>query len=79
MASEDKFYGLDGGDPAAEAEDFVVAIKKCAFKERKQRDNDWLCDFAATCFRGEALRWFAKLEMEGPQVVESWKLLQMQF
>ncbi|KIO32906.1 hypothetical protein M407DRAFT_18075 [Tulasnella calospora MUT 4182] len=74
MTSEDiEFHGLGGSDPPAEAEDFIAAIKKCAFRESRQRDNDWLCDFAATCIR---VRWFAKLEMEDPQVVESWKLLQ---
>ncbi|KAG8953802.1 hypothetical protein FRC04_001432 [Tulasnella sp. 424] len=66
----------EGNDPSAEAEGFIAAIKKLAFKERKQRDNDWLCDYTATCLRGEALRWFAKLEMEQPEVVENWKLMQ---
>lgn len=73
---EIEFYGLDGSDPSAEAEGFIAAIKKSAFKERKQRDNDWLCDYTATCLRGEALRWFARLEMEQPEVVENWKLMQ---
>lgn len=53
-----------------------MAIKTRAFEEQKQRDNDWLCDFAATCFRGEALRWFVETEAADSATAENWKLLQ---
>lgn len=42
------------------------------FKAGKLRDNDWIVDFASTCFSGPALRWFESLDT---QVQEDWKLL----
>lgn len=53
-------------------EPFLRAFKKHAFALGKQRDNDWLADFASVCFDGEALRWFESLDEE---VRTDWRVL----
>ncbi|KAG8990364.1 hypothetical protein FRB90_001797 [Tulasnella sp. 427] len=39
----------------------------------KQRDYQWMADYASTCFQGKALRWFSKLDDE---TQGDWKLLE---
>lgn len=63
------FKGLDG----TECEAFIRAVRKAAFSQGKQRDAQWMADFAETCFEGEALRWHQTLSDE---VQTDWKLLQ---
>lgn len=62
------FNGSDG----AEAEDFVTAVRRRAFAEGRQRDQAWMADYAATCLKGNAVRWFQALDRE---VREDWELL----
>ncbi len=52
------FSGID----ATEAEEFIHAVRQRAFSLGKGRDNDWIVDFTAGCFVGEALRWHAELD-----------------
>lgn len=52
------FYGIDGD----EAENFIRTIRKRAHMEGKQRDDEWIADFAAMCFSGNALRWYETLD-----------------
>lgn len=52
------FKGIDG----VEAEEWVCAIRQKALSLRRQRDNDWIADFASTCFVGDALRWYEDLD-----------------
>lgn len=43
-----------------------------AFQQGKQRDDEWVADFAATCFGGEALEWYVDLDEESQT---SWRKL----
>ncbi|KAG8991019.1 hypothetical protein FRB90_001494 [Tulasnella sp. 427] len=52
------FHGIDG----IEAEEWVCAVRQKALSERKQRDDNWIADFASTCFVGDALRWYEDLD-----------------
>ncbi|KAG8928339.1 hypothetical protein FRC01_006094 [Tulasnella sp. 417] len=63
-----KFRGKD----ATECEDFIAAILNHAFTQGKQRDDEWVADFAATCLANDALRWWGGLD---DSVQGSWKLL----
>ncbi|KAG9049008.1 hypothetical protein FS837_011482 [Tulasnella sp. UAMH 9824] len=45
---------------------------KLAFAQGKQRDDQWMADFAATCMADDALAWWSALRED---VQESWKLL----
>lgn len=71
-------YGADSelpkfrGKDAAECEEFIAAILKHAFAQGKQRDDQWMADFAATCLANDAIRWWSLLDEE---VQGSWKLL----
>jgi len=60
------------GDDGAECEAFIGAIRKSALEKGRQRDNDWIADFASSCFVGQALRWFETLD---DSIQGDWKLL----
>lgn len=45
------------GSSAAEAEDFVQAVRRKAWAEEKQFDDKWMAAYAASRMRGQALRW----------------------
>lgn len=59
-----------GAEPVS---DFIRKIKRHAFESEKQRDMEWMADFASLCFADEALRWFAELD---PSVAGDWIRLQ---
>lgn len=62
------FQGID----QTELFEFIYAIRNKAMQQGKQRDDEWLADYAATCCFGEALHWHLGL----PEDVQcSWKLL----
>ncbi|KAG8901063.1 hypothetical protein FRB99_005585, partial [Tulasnella sp. 403] len=42
-------------------EKFIVAVRRKAFAEGKDRDYEWMARFATTCFEGRALRWHIEL------------------
>ncbi|KAG9024727.1 hypothetical protein FS837_005219 [Tulasnella sp. UAMH 9824] len=67
-SDQPQFQGKD----ATECEDFITAIVKLAFAQGKQRDDQWMADFAATCMVNNAMRWWSTLDEE---VQGSWKLL----
>jgi hypothetical protein len=50
------------GTDATEAEEFIHAVRQRAFSLGNGRDNDWIVDFTAGCFVGEALRWHVELD-----------------
>lgn len=60
------------GLPGEPCEEFIRCVRGRAFSEGKQRDNEWICDFASTCFTGRALRWYEELDEE---IQQDWKLL----
>ncbi|KAG9032125.1 hypothetical protein FS837_002797 [Tulasnella sp. UAMH 9824] len=60
------------GQHATECEDFMTAIVRRAFAQGKQRDDQWMADFAATCMVNDAMRWWGALDEE---TQGSWKLL----
>lgn len=62
---------FDGSD-AADCERFFLAVKRRAFAEGKQNDDQWVAQYAATCTPGAALRWYERLDDHGQA---SWKLL----
>lgn len=64
------FHGVDG----VEAEEWVCAVRQKALSLQKQRDNDWIADFASTCFVGDALRWYEDLD---ENVQRDWRKLRL--
>lgn len=64
------FHGIDG----VEAEEWVCAVRQKALSLRRQRDNDWIADFASTCFVGDALRWYEDLD---ESVQKDWRKLRL--
>lgn len=48
-------------------------MKQAAFAKGKQRDPQWMADFASVYFDGEALTWLIEMDME---VAGDWTLLQ---
>ncbi|KAG8985422.1 hypothetical protein FRB90_004713, partial [Tulasnella sp. 427] len=63
------FEGVDG----RECERFIRTVRSRAFSLGKQRDQEWMADFASTCFEGRALRWFSGLDEE---TRGNWRLLE---
>lgn len=55
-----------------ECEDFINAVSRLAFSVGKQRDDNWIAAFAASCLAHDALRWWDSLD---PTVQQSWRLL----
>ena len=53
-------------------EDFVRAVRKHAFSERKARDDEYMADYAMTCLTGDALHWSETLPLD---VRGDWSLL----
>lgn len=60
------------GEDSEECNKFISAVLNYAFTQGKQRDDEWVADFVATCFRDDALRWWTGLN---PHTQESWKQL----
>lgn len=60
------------GGSAEEAEDFIFAVKKHAYTNGKQKDNEWIASFASICFAKRALRWYERLDAE---TRNDWELL----
>lgn len=55
------FDGSRGLDGEPGVEDFISAIRKYSLLKGRYGDNLWTAQFAATCFRGGALRWYEML------------------
>ena len=53
-------------------EDFIRAVRKHGFSEKKARDNEYMADYAMTCFTDDALYWSETLSAE---VQSDWSLL----
>ncbi|KAG8894769.1 hypothetical protein FRB99_001004, partial [Tulasnella sp. 403] len=73
ILSTDKlvFRGTDTND--SECEEFIEAVRRFAFDQGKQHDNQWIVDLVHKSLAGDALRWHITL----PQEVQSdWYLLQ---
>lgn len=51
---------------------FVQCVQRIGFQQGRSKDDEWLAEYAATCFEGDAIVWYAELEDE---VRESWKKL----
>ncbi|KAG9041013.1 hypothetical protein FS837_012846 [Tulasnella sp. UAMH 9824] len=49
------------GSSAAEAEDFVQAVRRKAWAEQRQFDYKWMAAYAAVQMSGQALRWHMSL------------------
>ncbi|KAG8930524.1 hypothetical protein FRC00_001098 [Tulasnella sp. 408] len=62
------FTGLDG----LNCHQFIKAIRENALKEGRQRDYEWMADFASIRFEEEALQWFESL---GDETQSDWRLL----
>lgn len=60
------------GNAEDQVEEFIRQIRAEAFQNGKSRDDEWIADFAGTCFAGNALWWYEGLELE---TQSSWKLL----
>lgn len=60
-----------GGD-ANECEEFVTAVSRLVLSVGRQRDDNWIADFVASCLAHDALRWWDTLD---PSVQQSWKHL----
>lgn len=59
-------YGLSGKGrvrrSSRETQDIINLDNTRAHMEGKQRDDEWIADFAAMCFSGNALRWYETLD-----------------
>ncbi|KAG9027156.1 hypothetical protein FS837_004366 [Tulasnella sp. UAMH 9824] len=66
--SQLEFRGRD----AEECEKFIHAVSRQALAAGKQRDDQWLADFAVSCFTGGALRWWGGLD---ERTQSSWRSL----
>lgn len=53
-----EFQGVD----AAECEAFIRAMTAHALAEGRQHDDQWIADYASTCFSQAGLRWWDTLE-----------------
>ncbi|KAG8910501.1 hypothetical protein FRC00_008073, partial [Tulasnella sp. 408] len=62
------------GSNAAEAEDFIQAVRRKAWAEQKQFDDSWMAAFAATQMSGPALWWHASLPRD---VQRDWGKLEL--
>ncbi|KAG8980543.1 hypothetical protein FRB90_007652, partial [Tulasnella sp. 427] len=67
-SSEILFTGGEG----LSCHQFIRAIRERALEAEKQRDNQWIADYASIRFDGEALKWFESLEDD---VQSDWQLL----
>lgn len=61
-----------GGLPTESSSAFVRGVQRIGFQQGRGRDDGWMAEYAATCFEGDALTWYAELDDE---VQESWKKL----
>lgn len=66
--SDLEFRGVD----AAECEAFIRAVTAHALSEENQHDDQWMADFASSCFTQAGLRWWDGLDEKDQR---SWKLL----
>lgn len=41
---------------------FLQSVKRVAFAQGRQRDNEWLADYVETCLIDEALEWYDALD-----------------
>ncbi|KAG9045425.1 hypothetical protein FS837_006335, partial [Tulasnella sp. UAMH 9824] len=62
------------GSSAAEAEDFVQAVRRKAWSEKKQSDYGWMAAYAAVQMSGQALRWHMSLP---PDIQSDWRKLEV--
>ncbi|KAG9032636.1 hypothetical protein FRB95_001146 [Tulasnella sp. JGI-2019a] len=62
------FNGSDTSDVTL----FLQNVKRVAFAQGRQRDNEWLVDYTEASLTGEALRWFHRLDEE---TIGTWKTL----
>ncbi|KAG8952241.1 hypothetical protein FRC04_004948 [Tulasnella sp. 424] len=61
-----------GGLPNESSSAFVQCLQRIGFQQGRGRDDEWMAEYAATCFEGDALSWYAQLDDE---IQESWKKL----
>lgn len=62
------FTGTDG----LTCHQFIRAIREHSLEVEKQRDDQWIADYASIRFDGEALKWFESLDDD---TQTDWKLL----
>lgn len=62
------FNGTDDEDVT----EFVRDVKRIAMSRGRQRDQEWMFDYAESCLGGAAIRWFAQLDVES---LASWDAL----
>ncbi|KAG8910407.1 hypothetical protein FRC01_006348 [Tulasnella sp. 417] len=60
------------GAPNESAALFVQSVQRIAFAQNRMKDDEWIAEYASTCFAEAALAWFLSLEDE---VQTSWKKL----
>ncbi|KAG8900369.1 hypothetical protein FRC00_013221 [Tulasnella sp. 408] len=63
-----------GGLPTESSSAFVQSVQRIGFQQGMSKDDVWMAEYAATCFEGPALVWYAALDDE---VRESWKKLRV--
>lgn len=65
------FYGKNG----TECEKFISHVRRNALALGKQRDSQWMADYAASRMESKALRWLSKVPPEGK---DTWASLEGQ-
>ncbi|KAG8879751.1 hypothetical protein FRB97_001447, partial [Tulasnella sp. 331] len=52
------------GKEMEDATQFLQNVKRVAFAQGRQRDQEWLVDYVETCLAGDALEWYTELDEE---------------
>ncbi|KAG8983516.1 hypothetical protein FRB90_005927, partial [Tulasnella sp. 427] len=52
------------GAPNESVGAFVQAVQRVAFQQNRARDNEWIADYASTCFADTASLWYSSLSAE---------------
>ncbi|KAG8856587.1 hypothetical protein FRB96_006347 [Tulasnella sp. 330] len=67
------------GTASEDVTDFVREVKRIALDQGRQRDQEWMVDYAESCLGGAAIRWFSHLdEISKQQASVSWDALRQQ-
>ncbi|KAG8929917.1 hypothetical protein FRC01_003542 [Tulasnella sp. 417] len=63
-----------GGSKEESSVDFIQLVQRLAFQRGQANDDEWIAQYASTCFTDDALIWYSNLESEER---ESWATLRL--
>ncbi|KAG8915918.1 hypothetical protein FRC00_007197 [Tulasnella sp. 408] len=74
FASDEDSIGTPMGAPNESGASFVQSVQRIAFTQNRIKDDEWIAQYASTCFADSALEWYLTLEDE---TQTSWKKLRL--